>query len=160
AHVAGDVDIDSLHPPLARLAGALRASSIGGSTLDSGRAAIFARDSMVGADSLHVWGPASLHVDARGAIRLTGAKPHDSILINANTDSLALIAPLLVTLAPGLGSLPDTVTGAVTLVASAHGSPKALVVRGAMAAPVIRWGVATVRAVRVIGQWSRDAGVP
>ncbi|HEY2824289.1 MAG TPA: translocation/assembly module TamB domain-containing protein, partial [Gemmatimonadales bacterium] len=160
AHVTGFVELDTLTAPRASVVTTLGASWLGGAPLDSARATLVARDSLLGTDSLHVWGPGGLDVDVRGRLRLAGASPDDSLLIRANTDSLSLVAPLLVALVPSLGDLPDSVGGAVSVVASTHGNPAALVVRGTAGASSFRWGVATARGVRVLGQWSDDQTVP
>jgi autotransporter translocation and assembly factor TamB len=150
--IAGFLSADTLRPPSAVVAVLLDTSVIGGAPFDSIRGRVFARDSVVGFDSLLVWAP-GLELNAQGGVRLDGAAGTDSIIVHAGIDSLQLLAPLLLELAGVRRSLPDTVSGEVNMTVAAVGTWSHLTVRGAALAPRLRWGAVTGARVRALGQW-------
>ncbi len=155
-HVSGDVEVDTLRPPSARLAVLLDTSTVSGSRVDSLRGILVSADSTVGFEHLGIWaGPARL--DATGGLGF-GTGAYDSLAIAADADLLGGVEPFVRWL---LSLPPDTArggpAGSLRVRASLAGRLDDFRLQGDAAVPRLRWGTAALNGARVSGEWRSTA---
>jgi autotransporter translocation and assembly factor TamB len=154
--LTGDVEVDSLAPPVMDLALVLGPSLLGDARLDTVRAHVRVRDSVLLADTLELQTRGVAFV-GRGGLGLTTAR-RDSLVLQVQADSMGSLAPLLLQLAgrDTAALAGDTLTGTVRGEVTLSGSLDRLSAAWSLDGPRLTWNGVHLRGTRTAGRF--DAG--
>ncbi len=154
--LTGNVEVDSLAPPVMDLRLVLGPSLLGDARLDTLRAHVRVRDSVLLADTLELR-TRGVTFAGRGGLGLDASRS-DSLPLQVQVDSLGSLAPLLLQLAGrdtaalAGDTLRGTVRGRVTL----SGSLDRLSAAWSLEGPRLIWNAFRLRGARSVGRF--DAG--
>jgi hypothetical protein len=152
----GEVVVDSLAPPLMDLTLALGPSELGDARLDTVRAHVRVRDSVLVVDSLEL-NTRGVAFVGRGGLGLAASRS-DSLVLQLQADSMGSLAPLLLQLAGrdtaalAGDTLSGTVRGRVTL----SGSLDRLSAAWTLAGSGLVWNAYRLHGAHAVGRF--DAG--
>lgn len=155
--LTGMVEVDTLVPPRVDVFLALGPSRLGGTLVDSVRATIQVRDSVLVADTLRAW-LRGIAFSGRGGLGLR-APTTDTLVLSLEADSLAALAPLVLALAgrDTLSLANDTVSGALRGTVTATGALDALEATWAIDGTRVEWNSLTAHGARASGRWSSSS---
>jgi hypothetical protein len=153
--LTGRVEVDTLVPPRVDVTVALTPSRVGGTVLDSLRAALRVRgDSVLEADTLRAW-LRGIALAGRGGLGLR-APFTDTLVLELQADSIGPLAPLILELAgrDTLALARDTLRGALAGRVTAWGALDDLVATWSLESGRIEWNSRLAFGARASGRWS------
>ncbi|HET7038760.1 MAG TPA: translocation/assembly module TamB domain-containing protein, partial [Gemmatimonadales bacterium] len=155
--VTGMVEADTLVPTRLDVALTLGPSRVGGTLVDSVRAGLRMQEGVLAIDTLRAW-LRGVGFSGSGGLGLR-APDTDTLVLRLEADSVAALAPLVLSLAgrDTLGLSRDTLRGAVAGTVMAVGALDALDAMWSVGGGRVDWNALSAYGARAHGQWSSAA---